>query len=257
MNQLAIGVPLRPSTPQPSGCASGISPLPLKVVSTGRRGSSASAMTAGMSSRAPWPTMITGRSRTRRSSAVCTRSSASAGGRSLAQAMRPSGPRPGRSRCVGQGLDLVGEDQVRHAAVQDRALARQVHELGVLRRVQHGLAPLGNLSRMRPVQIDLLESARAEHLHVDLSGECQQRARDQPSHPRGPVIRFVAPGPAIRQAGRRLAPSASRTPEQANDGGTFVSYSVVVEACLSDSSLSTKRVRKTEVRMPDHAEVRR
>ena len=35
MNQLAMGVPLRPSTPQPSGWWSETSPLPLKVVSTG------------------------------------------------------------------------------------------------------------------------------------------------------------------------------------------------------------------------------
>ncbi len=35
MNQLATGVPLRPSTPQPSGCVSGICPFALKVVTTG------------------------------------------------------------------------------------------------------------------------------------------------------------------------------------------------------------------------------
>ncbi len=35
MNQLAMGVPLRPSTPQPSGWVSAIWPLALKVVTMG------------------------------------------------------------------------------------------------------------------------------------------------------------------------------------------------------------------------------
>ncbi len=53
MNQLAIGVPLRPSTPQPSGWSSGISPLPLNVVTTGAPSVSAAWMIAGMWNRAP------------------------------------------------------------------------------------------------------------------------------------------------------------------------------------------------------------
>ena len=56
MNQEAIGVPDRPRTPQPSGWPpsatspwSAISPLPLKVVSTGQPSCSARAVIAGMS----------------------------------------------------------------------------------------------------------------------------------------------------------------------------------------------------------------
>ena len=49
----ATGVPLRPSTPQPSGWWSEIWPLALNVVSTGAPRSSARAITSPMSSRAP------------------------------------------------------------------------------------------------------------------------------------------------------------------------------------------------------------
>ena len=48
MNQLATGVPLRPSTPPPSGWRSLIRPLPLKVVMTGQFSASASAVTSAM-----------------------------------------------------------------------------------------------------------------------------------------------------------------------------------------------------------------
>ncbi len=45
MNQLATGVPLRPSTPQASGWSSAIWPLALNVVITGAPIRSASAIT--------------------------------------------------------------------------------------------------------------------------------------------------------------------------------------------------------------------
>ena len=45
MNQLATGVPLRPSTPQASGWSSAIWPLALNVVITGAPSRSASAIT--------------------------------------------------------------------------------------------------------------------------------------------------------------------------------------------------------------------
>ena len=46
MNQLATGVPLRPSTPQASGWSSAIWPLALNVVITGAPSRSASAIIA-------------------------------------------------------------------------------------------------------------------------------------------------------------------------------------------------------------------
>ena len=47
MNQLATGVPLRPSTPPPSGWLSLICPFALKVVMTGQFSASASASHLG------------------------------------------------------------------------------------------------------------------------------------------------------------------------------------------------------------------
>ena len=126
-----------------------------------------------MSKRAPWPTMITGRlepcASVRRAA-----STDSAGGAIARGLMRPSGPPAGALVGGLQGLHLVGEDQVRDAAVQDRALARQVHELGVLRGVQHGLTPLRDLAEGGG-QIDLLEGAGPEHLGVDLAGQGEDR----------------------------------------------------------------------------------
>ena len=90
ITQLAIGVPLRPSTPPPRGWWSEIWPLALKVVITGAPISSASSVTASMSKRAPWPTMMTGRlAAASRCTAVA---SASSGGAIARDAMRPFGP---------------------------------------------------------------------------------------------------------------------------------------------------------------------
>ena len=50
-------VPLRPSTPQPLGWLSAIIPFPLNVGRTGHISCSASAVTASMLNRAPWPTI--------------------------------------------------------------------------------------------------------------------------------------------------------------------------------------------------------
>ena len=58
----ATGVPLRPSTPAPSGCVSGTRPLALNVVSTGACEPLGERDDLGASApRAPCPTMITGR----------------------------------------------------------------------------------------------------------------------------------------------------------------------------------------------------
>ena len=60
ISQLATGVPLRPSTPAPSGWVSGTIPLALNVVSTGAPSRSASATSCSLPRRAPWPTTNTG-----------------------------------------------------------------------------------------------------------------------------------------------------------------------------------------------------
>ena len=90
ITQLATGVPLRPSTPAASGWSSPIWPLALNVVITGAPSCSASAVTALMWKRAPWPTMITGRFEprsSRRASAID-----SSGGEIVDGDTRPVGP---------------------------------------------------------------------------------------------------------------------------------------------------------------------
>lgn len=95
MNQLAIGVPLRPSTPQPSGWSSAMSPFALNVVTTGAPMCSASATIASMSWRAPWPTMISGRSASAMRWAASATTAAGAAERGSPR--RPAGPLAGAS----------------------------------------------------------------------------------------------------------------------------------------------------------------
>lgn len=79
----------------------------------------------------------------------------------------PSSPRVfGRREC----LHLVGEDQVRRALLEDRVLAGERHQLGVLGGLEDGLGPARDPAE-RGAQVDLLKRARAEHLRVDLAGE--------------------------------------------------------------------------------------
>ena len=171
MNQLATGVPLRPSTPQASGWSSGIWPLALNVVITGAPSCSASAMIASMSKRAPWPTMITGRLAPREQ--LDRRS----------QRLARRGDLLGRDTALGpdgcfvagrERLDLVGKDQVGDVAAQDRVLRRQARQLGVAAGREHRLAEGGHRAVGR-VQVDLLEGAGAQHLRVDLSGQGDHR----------------------------------------------------------------------------------
>ena len=61
ISQLATGVPLRPSTPAPSGWVSGIRPLALKVVRTGALSRSARRRSGPVACRAPCPAISTGR----------------------------------------------------------------------------------------------------------------------------------------------------------------------------------------------------
>ncbi len=89
ISQPATGVPLRPSTPAPSGWVSGTRPLALNVVRTGAPRRSASAVTSATASRAPWPTTNTGR-RASRTSAAAAVTAAAAGGPDRPD-RRPSG----------------------------------------------------------------------------------------------------------------------------------------------------------------------
>ena len=191
MNQLAIGVPLRPSTPQPSGWSSAISPLPLKVVITGRVERSASATTASISKRAPWPTMIAGRlasrcSRPRRRGP--RRGAISRGG------MRPSGA-PAVASGAGRTLHLVGEDQVRDAALDDGVLEARSTSSAMLAVVAAPSAP----GATPPNAAARSTSWKAPGPSTCVSTwpvSASAGARSTLASQR-PVSRLVAPGPAI------------------------------------------------------------
>ena len=94
-------------------------------------------------------------------------------------ATRPLGP-PGAS--VGRGgqcLHLVGQHEVRHAALHERVLAREVHQLDVV-----GVA-LDRLGRHRDVgergrEVEILERAATAHLRRHLARDREHRRRGRP-----------------------------------------------------------------------------
>ena len=144
MNQLATGVPLRPSTPQASGWSSAICPLALNVVITGAPsplGQSDHLIAVKAGPVADDDDRALGGLRAGRSPARCD----AAGGLISSGVSRPSGPRR-VAVAGGKGLHLVGEDQVRGALLEDRVLAGERHQLGVLGGLEHRLGPAGDLA---------------------------------------------------------------------------------------------------------------
>ena len=230
-----------------SGWSSPIWPFALNVVITGAPSCSASAVTAGMWKRAPWPTMITGRCEPRRSRSAS--SSDSAGG-AIAE-RRDAAGRAARRGALGrrQRLHLVGEDQVRDVAAQQRVLAREVHQLDRVGVVQHRLAPRGDRAE-RARQVDLLERARAEHLRVDLAG--------QREHRRAVDLRVPQPGEQVRGAGagdRQARRGAAG--ELAVGGRRERRGALVADADVGQPPgllLAAQRVGEAEVGVPDHPE---
>ena len=200
MNQLATGVPLRPSTPQASGWSSPIWPLALNVVITGAPSCSASAITCSLWKRAPWPTMITGRFAPRSRPSAC--SIDSSGGLISSGVSRPSGP-AAAAVAGGQRLHLVGEDQVRDVALQHRVLAGEVHQLDVL-----GVSSTGWLQpATEPNAAERSTSWNAPGPSTCVSTwpvSASTGARSTFASHR-PVSRLVAPGPGDRQARGRPA----------------------------------------------------
>ena len=136
-----------------------------------------------------------------------------------------------------------------HVALHDRALARERHQLGMFRRMQHRLAEArhGCESRM---QVDLLERARPKHLHIHLAGQGQQgRTID---------LRIPQPGHQVSgsragdgQAGRRFAGQLGIAGTR-EGGRPFVANAVVVETPLR--LLQAQRVGEAEIGMAHHAE---
>ena len=184
------------------------SPLPLNVVSTGAlRQLGQPRSSAGMSKRAPWPTMIAGPfGLAQQLDGRIIFSSASA----RRMRWRSAGDAAGRARsglgvfgpagivCTSSGKIRCETPRLRH-----RALAGQVSSARrACSELQHGLADhCGDALPKAVGEVDLLKGARAEHLRVDLAGQRQHRCARSTLASHRPVSRFVAPGPAIaRQA---------------------------------------------------------
>ena len=149
-----------------------------------------------------------------------------------------------------QRLHLVGEDQVRDVAPQQRVLAREVHQLDRVGVVQNGLAPARRPRRTRragrPPGTRPGPSTCVSTWPVSASTGARSTFA---SH--SPVSRLVAPGPAIvRQAG---GPAG----ELAVGGGGERGGALVADADVGELAgllLAAQRVGEAEVGVPDHAE---
>ena len=211
ITQQATGVPLRPSTPQASGWSSGIWPLALKVVMTGAPSRSASAITAAMSKRAPWPTMITGRDDPAISS---HRLGERLGGRARCGRRRSGRPGAGRGALAAPGASAPrrGRSGARRRGVSVACLHASSIELGVvgcrgstvwLHAATAPNAPRRSTSWKAPGRRGPASSTCPVSASTGARSTCASHR---------PVSRFVAPGPGDRQARRRPAGQLARTP---------------------------------------------
>jgi len=149
----------------------------------------------------------------------------------------------------GQGLDLVGKDDVRDAPVEVRVLAGQRGQLGGVARVEQRLRPLRDLA-VRRLEVDLLEGASAENLDVDLARQCQHRGAVDVRVPQsGQHVRRAGArdGEASRGASGELAVRGSR-----EGPATLVANSDVGE--VSRLFANAEGVGEPEVGVSDHPE---
>ena len=126
------------------------------------------------------------------------------GGRGDVEGGEPAGGAAGGGALRGGALlDLVGDDQVADVALEDGVLEREVDELGVVAVGEHGLAEAGE--RLEGAgEVDLLKGAWAHHLGADLAGDGEHGGAGSIFASQMPVMRLVAPGPAMaRQAAGR------------------------------------------------------
>ena len=199
----AVGVPLRPSTPQASGWSSATRPFALNVVMIGASMCSASATTASRNGRAPFPQMIEGRWASRRSSTA--RASSSEGGRIAALAMRPARGRAGgssrpSSSCTSSGRIRWATSRLTIAcfiASAASSLAFAAASTVWLHSATAENASLNGISWKAP-------GPRTWVCTCPVSARIGARSTFA-SH--RPVSRFVAPGPAIEKqaAGRPVS----------------------------------------------------
>ena len=184
ISQLATGVPLRPSTPAPSGWRSDTWPLALNVVSTGASSASASASTSSMSKRAPCPTTMIGRFA--RPMSVEARRRARLRAERCVVGHAADGRRRGASpaRCL-QLLHLVGQHEMRHVAADDCVLECEGHQLAVVRRRQHRLRVARDVGERRS-EVDVLERAAARAPSTAPAPRWRAPARGRPWRRRDP-----------------------------------------------------------------------
>ena len=245
ISQLATGVPLRPSTPAPSGCVSGTSPLALNVVSTGAPSCSASATTSrgrrGRRGRRRSP--VVGRPPPARSPGPARRRPGRPG---AASSGRP-GSRPAACEgwaCTSSGSTRCATPRPSRACLTARAASSAwslpdctvVVEIATSRKTRRGRGP-GRRRGRAPWTGTWPETAT--------TGAPSSLASYSP------VSRFVEPGPGDREAGGgtsgELAVGAGR-----EGCGTLVADADVAQ--LAALLGPAQRVGEAEVGVADHPE---
>ena len=170
ISQLATGVPLRPSTPAPSGWVSGIRPLALKVVRTGALSRSARSRSGPAACRAPCPAISTGRLLAE----IMAAARASSGWLGWVEPSGQPALRGLGGGVTGLGLDLVRQHQVGDAAGVQGMLDRQGGQLGMVAAGVHLGGPGGYVAEDGG-QVEILEGPPPEDLGGNLAGDGQDR----------------------------------------------------------------------------------
>ena len=138
---------------------------------------------------------------------------------------RPLGVRIGRD-----GLDVVREDQVRHVLLDDRRLAGERRELGMIGAGEHGLRERGDRREGRG-EVNVLKGTGAEDLGLHLPGECQDRCPIDLGVPE-PGQEVGGTGAGDGQAGGGLA--GQLAVGRAGEGGRTLVANAVIAHLASD-----------------------
>ena len=158
----------------------------------------------------------------------------------------------GASRAGAAGVEylhLVGQDEVRDVAFDERVLHGQGGEFGRVAAGQDGLAEAGHRLEGGG-QIDVLEGAGAHHLGLHLAGQGDDRRAVHLGVPEtGEQVRRARAGDG--EAGGR--PAGHLGVARAGEGGrTLVADAEIAQ--LSAFSLDAERFSHAQVGVPDHAE---
>ena len=246
ISQLATGVPLRPSTPAPSGWVSGTSPLALKVVSTGAPSRSASATSSALAGPG---TVADDEDRALRvahaaaAAARCLRRR----GRSRRSANRPSGA--GGARSDGSSWTSSGSTRCATPRPSTACLTARAASSAWSLPACDGRGRDGDVAEHRG-QVEVLERASAEHLRRHLPGD-----RD---HRRLVELRVVQAGQQVRRSRPGDREAGCRPTGELAVGTRRERRRALVpdpdEAELAPLLGPAQRVGEAEVRVADHAE---